>query len=314
MKRIMVSQDSMYLKDAFRLFMQECRLKNLSMRTETYYQNCYDKFSENMTDVELVESIDLKIYNDYITRLQRMASMNDVSVATYARGIRTFFNWLIKNDYIKNFHMPTMRAVKEIKETYTDAELKLLLKKPSKKHIAESFADYRSWVIINYLMATGNRASTLVSLKVEDLDLDAGYGTLKFTKNKKQQIIPLADVLIPILSEYIKVCHFNNDDWLFPSVYGEKLTVRALGESINKYNKRRGVNRTGTHLFRHTFAKKFIMNQGDLFTLQKMMGHSGLEILKEYVELFSTEVKENNDKFNPLIGLTQQKNHIQLKK
>lgn len=314
MRKITVSQNSLSLNDAFRLFIQECRLKNLSPRTETYYQHSYDKFQNIMPSIESVNQIDMGVYDTYVSSLRRISSMNEVSVSTYARGIRTFFNWLIKKKYIDAFHMPTMRAVKEIKETYTDAELIALLKKPSKKHILESFADYRTWVVINYLMATGNRASTVVNLKVKDLDLYGGYVTLRVTKNKKQQIIPLPDVLLPILSEYIKMCQLSDDDWLFPSVYAEKLTVDALAESINKYNKRRGVNRTGTHLFRHTFAKKFIMNNGDLFTLQKMMGHSGLEILKEYVELFSTEVKANNDKFNPLIGLTKHKEQIQLKK
>lgn len=58
--------------------------------------------------------------------------------------------------------------------------------------------------------------------------------------------------------------------------------------------------RFSAHTFRHTFAKAFILNGGDIFSLQKILGHSKIEDTKKYIELNETEVKVQNEKFNPL--------------
>jgi integrase/recombinase XerD len=63
--------------------------------------------------------------------------------------------------------------------------------------------------------------------------------------------------------------------------------------AIGKYNQKRGVNKTSVHLFRHTFAKNWITNGGDIFRLQKILGHSSIEMVKEYVEMFSDDLKRD---------------------
>lgn len=58
--------------------------------------------------------------------------------------------------------------------------------------------------------------------------------------------------------------------------------------------------KTGVHLFRHTFAKKWIQNGGNIFSLQKILGHSSLEMVKEYVNMFGEDIRQDYDKYNPL--------------
>lgn len=69
---------------------------------------------------------------------------------------------------------------------------------------------------------------------------------------------------------------------------------------LARYNRSRGVEKTSAHLYRHTFAKKWIMNGGDIFRLQKILGHSDLSVVKEYVQIFGTDLAVDFDKFNPL--------------
>ena len=85
------------------------------------------------------------------------------------------------------FEFPHIRYEKKIKEVYTDDELKLLLIKP-KINICE-FTEYRNWVIVNYLLSTGNRRNTLINIKIADVDFEGGFIKLSTTKNKKQQDI-----------------------------------------------------------------------------------------------------------------------------
>lgn len=67
-----------------------------------------------------------------------------------------------------------------------------------------------------------------------------------------------------------------------------------------KYNRKRGVSKTSAHLYRHTFAKRWILNGGDIFRLQKLLGHSNLDIVKEYVNMFGHDLTKDYTSFNPL--------------
>jgi integrase/recombinase XerD len=247
----------------------------------------------------------------YITFLKDK-DINVITINSYLRGIRAVINYFIELGYTMPFKITLLKTEKVIKQTYTDAEIKLLLRKPDVSKC--NFAEYRNWVIVNYLLATGNRASTVVNIKIENVDLDNETIILTKTKNRKQQIIPISRSLVPILREYIKYRKGNTENYLFCNVYGNKLTVYALQHTIYKYNKSRGVQKTSLHLFRHTFAKKWILNGGDIFRLQKLLGHSSLEMVKEYVNMFSEDLLQNFNQFNPLEQFTVHKNYIEMKK
>lgn len=69
---------------------------------------------------------------------------------------------------------------------------------------------------------------------------------------------------------------------------------------VRRYNIKRNVNKTSCHLFRHTFAKQWILAGGDMFRLQKILGHSDLTVTKEYVAMFGQDLQMDFERFNPL--------------
>ena len=73
---------------------------------------------------------------------------------------------------IRKISFKTSKA--PIEQVYTEQELKLLLKKPK----TSNFTEYRNWVIENYMLATGNRLSSIVALNIEDIDLESGYANV----------------------------------------------------------------------------------------------------------------------------------------
>lgn len=237
---------------------------------------------------------------------------NDISINSRLRGLRTMFAFCSERGYFKPINIKMLKATKPIKETYTDAELRLLLVKPNMK-IAE-FDDYRNWVIINYLLSCGSRLSTIINIKVGDLNIEQDEIVLRHTKNRIQQIIPIAKPLKNILIEYVKYRKPKSDeDFLFCTWHGEQLSPDGLINAIRRYNLRRGVQKTSIHLFRHTFAKMFILNGGDILRLQKILGHRTLDMVREYVELFGADLKRDYDKFNPLSNFDMSsKDHLKL--
>ena len=200
-----------------------------------------------------------------------------------------------------------MRADDQIKEPYTTDELQKLLKEPDCKTC--SFAEYRNWVIVNFLLGTGCRASTLLSLQVGDMGLSAGTVFFRHMKTRNQQIVPLSKALGKTMEEYLE--HHTSDPTapLFVSEYGNQKTLNSLGNAIWNYNHSRGVEKTSMHLFRHTYAKLYIHAGGDPFRLQKLLGHADLTMTRRYVALYADDLRANYDALNPLEQLTRKNRH-----
>jgi integrase/recombinase XerD len=78
------------------------------------------------------------------------------------------------------------------------------------------------------------------------------------------------------------------------------LKSSSLNSAIRNYNLSRGVKKTSVHSFRHTFAKKWILNGGDAFRLQKILGHSSMKMVREYVNMYDEDLKKDFNTFNPL--------------
>ena len=120
------------------------------------------------------------------------------------------------------------------------------------------------------------------------------------TKNRKAQIIPMSETLCKILREYLRYRKGTDDDYVFCNTHGGKGDSRTYEDMLASYNRKRGVQKTSAHLYRHTFAKRWILNGGDIFRLQKILGHSDLSVVKEYVEMFGNDLSRDFGKFNPL--------------
>ena len=117
-----------------------------------------------------------------------------------------------------------------------------------------------------------------------------------------------------ILREYQQIRGGAAEDYLFCNECGEQLTESALRQGIARYNQSRGVSKTGTHLFRHTFARKYLMDcGGNAFTLQKLLGHSTLKMTKHYCAIYDADIAKNYDDFSPLAQLQKPQERIKNK-
>ncbi len=110
----------------------------------------------------------------------------------------------------------------------------------------------------------------------------------------------MKETSVDILSEYLMFRKGEDDDYLFCNQYGEQATTDSIKHAITKYNKTHGVNRTSLHAFRHTFAKKCVLNNVNVFVLQRLLGHTDIKVTKEYVDLYADDLAVNIDKYNPL--------------
>ena len=295
--------DSVTLQEAFEDFMQEKRARSLSESTLRNYEQSYNFFCKyaGYTEKTLTEEVDQKALYSMINTLAHNG-VQPSSINHYLRDIRTFRYWCMDGTraYIQPpFKIHEVEKQEEPIKLFTNEELDALLEKPRK---SDSFATWRTWAIVNWVLATGNRAATICEVKIEDINFAHKEITLRHTKNKKAQIIPLSSSLETCIKEYMRIWRRDSDptSWLFPNVGEEQLTTNALRLSFTKYCKDKEVTKTNIHGLRHNFAKLWVKNNGNMFTLQKILGHSTLAMTRRYVKLFSDDIKEDYDRFSPL--------------
>jgi site-specific recombinase XerD len=160
------------------------------------------------------------------------------------------------------------------------------------------------------MLDTGLRMGELINLKMDDIYMNEGL--LKVMgKGKKERIVPMGSNAQRVLQRYLfryrlKPLHPGIDN-AFLSVVGKPLTDNSVKLIFSRLAKRSGVTRLHAHLCRHTFATRFLINGGDVFTLQQILGHSTLEIVRHYVNLASNYVAIQHQKFSPLDRLNLRK-------
>jgi len=293
------------LEEGFAKFIRLKKLKRLSPATIRDYEDAYRYFGE-FYDVKLpCSAITQDKVFEYLEHLQTTRNAKDTTINTYLKSLRTILYYLMKEGFVREFKIELPKVVKEIKETYTLAELEKLLRKPDLKKCG--FSEYRSWVLANYLFATGNRISTALNIKIEHLDFANLLILLGKTKNGRQQLVPMSDHLSAILQEYLLYRKGKPEDYLFCTIHGKQITRDGITTVMYRYNKSREVEKTSVHLYRHTFAKFWILNGGDIFRLQKLLGHSSMDMVRNYVEMFGTDLSKDFNTFNPLDNFAKER-------
>lgn len=297
------------IEETFSDFIISKKTKGLAEKTLQSYQSQFQAVARHMDvkmDIAMLQKADL----DAMIISMRDASLSPNSINSYTRTLKSFFSWCNEQG-ITRLNIPLYKAKETVKETYSDLELSALLKKPDIRKA--TFAEYRDWVIINFLLNCGSRAATVRAIQIRDVDLDGGMVFYRHTKNRKAQVIPLCSAMVSILREYLRHRGGEAADYLFCTETGSQLTENGLRQSIARYNTRRGVQKTSIHLFRHTFARKYLIDcGGDAFTLQKLLGHSTLAMTKHYCTIFDADLTKNYDNFSPLAQMKSNSTRIKM--
>ena len=279
-------------------YILDCKARNLRNGTLRHYTDSSKQIMKYIGEDTLIKDIDKEMIESFIVQLRENPLLNDMSLYTYARDFKTLMYFFMRKEYIPTFKIKIPKADKQPIETYTDRELQILLKKPNLRQC--SFTEYKVWVMTNFLLSTGIRQNSLVNIKIKDLDFDNSVVYVNVTKNRKPLIIPLNADIKKILQEYLKYRKGEAEEYLFCNAFGKQLVRSTVYHEFYDYNKARGVEKTGMHRYRHTFAKKWILIGGNVVTLQKVLGHSSLDITQNYLNLLVSDIQKDVEEFNIL--------------
>lgn len=304
-KMKMTVSDKVTFEEGCNKYLDNCRQRNLREGTINHYKQSYTQFYKYFDADMPVEEFTSDMYKQYVVYL-RNTLQNDVSINSYLRDLITTLHFLMNEGYVEPFKMQAIKVDRTNVETYSDDELRTLLQKPNIKKC--SFTEYQSWVMTNFLFSTGVRQRSLINIKVKDVDFDNNVVYVNITKNRKPLLVPINQTMAHILNEYLKYRKYKSkDDFLFCNVFGEQLVKSTCYHMLYEYNKRRGVETTGIHRYRHTFARQWILNGGNVVSLSRLLGHSSLQITQNYINLLVSDVAKEVDTINLLDKFSNRK-------
>ena len=262
-----------------------------------------------------LRDFDLDLMRTYILHLQKRPKFEDhpyvptqaeglsrATIENHVRAIRAFFSWLHKEGYTSEHVLGKLRLPKVpqvLIEPLSDVEVAAIFS----AFDANSSAGARAICIITLMLDSGLRASEITGLLARDVHLDQGYMKV-MGKGEKERIVPFGSASQKSLLKYFY--HFRPDpihsriENLFLTLDGYTMTYNALRQVMNRLTERTGIERLHAHLFRHTFAVNYIVNGGDVFTLQQILGHTTLEMVRRYIHLASAHVMSQHKRFSPV--------------
>jgi integrase/recombinase XerD len=291
------------LVEMFERFLIAKRSEALTKRTLEDYETHFGYFYEFLEGDIKADNITADLLREYLAFMIHDRGLKPMTVNLRVRTLRAFMRFCYGENYINS---PIHESIKPIKapedtiQALTPSEMKVLL-----SVIDESYySGYRDKIMIYALLDTMVRISELLAIKRENIDLKSGFIQLvaEGTKTRKARIVPLSAQTIKFLAEYIKETSDFNSEYLFLTNDGRQLSANTFRRNMQEYGEKAMIKnkRVSPHTLRHTGALFYIMNGGDPFSLQKILGHSDMSMVRKYIQMTESDVKRQHNTFSPL--------------
>jgi integrase/recombinase XerD len=228
--------------------------------------------------------------------------------------VRRFFKWLLRQHVIAanptDFLDLPHQERRLPKAILTAQEAEKVLAQP--KVITRD--GLRDRAILETLYATGIRRQEIVSLRVHDIDIEAGSLTVRQGKGKKDRMVPLGERAAAWLEKYLEDVRPNfvrepDEGWLFLTRLHLPYTPQAMAKLVHRYIDQAEIGKTGAcHLFRHTMATLMLEGGAELRFIQAMLGHADISTTQIYTRVAIRQLKEVHARTHP--GAHLERKHV----
>lgn len=254
-----------------------------------------------------ISKINYKMYCDYIIFLSTR-KISSVTIHDYARDLKILLKFLYKHKYIKKDISYQIEKLPKRKSHIPKIVNPNIIKKILLSANEKNVIDVRNCLIIVLCFDCGLRLSELVRLKVNDFDL---YNrVIRITgKWNKQRNVPLTFTVLKYYQNYLILSDNRKNGQLFLTDKKEPITTECIRTLFKHVKKKFNLQDFHPHLLRHSFATLFLLNGGDALVLQEILGHTTLEMTKNYVHIANSINIAKNSIYSPLsfIGQKQER-------
>ena len=233
------------------------------------------------------------------------SKVNARSQSRVISGLKSFFNYLVFEDYRKDTPLELIEVPKtgrKLPDTLATEEIDALI---SAIDLSTPEGE-RNRAMLETLYSCGLRVSELVGLKISDLFFEEGF--IKITgKGNKQRFVPVGGSTIKYITSYVNLIRVHyavqkgHEDTLFLNRRGKQLTRAMIFTIIKDLALKINLNKTiSPHTFRHSFATHLLENGADLRSIQLMLGHESITTTEVYMHLDRKFLSEVLNNYHPL--------------
>ncbi|MEH7116878.1 tyrosine-type recombinase/integrase [Neobacillus vireti] len=290
------------MSEMFEKFMWSKQSEGLAPRTIEEYEIHFSWLLEFLGDLSR-EEMTVEAFKEYVLYMTNERGLKPTTVNIRVRTMRAFLRWCYKEDLIDEpIHekFKPMKTEVDAIESFTPTEVKAIFN----AFDTSTWVGFRDKVMVMVLLDSMVRIGELLNMKRSLVDLKAGIIKLEAmnTKTRRAREVPISNKTAKLLSQYMKESEDFGEETLFLTYDGRPLDSHTWRARLKEMGQIAGIKhkRVSPHTFRHTGALFYIMNGGDPFSLQKILGHTDMSMTRRYVQMSNVDVRKKHNSFSPL--------------
>ncbi|WHZ05843.1 tyrosine-type recombinase/integrase [Neobacillus sp. YX16] len=291
------------MSELFEKFMWSKRAEGLAPRTIEEYELHFSWFFDWLDGDLTSDEMRTEVFLEYIHFMKEEKGLAPNTVNIRIRTMRAFLRWCYKENHIvEPIHekIKLMKTEQDTIESFTTTEVKAIFN----AFDTSTFVGFRDKVMVTVLLDTMVRIGELLNMKRSLVDLKKGIIQLEAmnTKTRKAREVPISSKTAKLLKEYMIESEDFGEEILFVTYDGRPIEGNTWRTRLKEIGELAGIKgkRVSPHTFRHTGALFYIMNGGDPFSLQKILGHTDMSMTRRYIQMTNIDVRKQHNVFSPL--------------
>jgi site-specific recombinase XerD len=302
-----MSQFHITFEQSIEGYLLDANARQLSEHTILDYTRTFKKFQRYLERNHLGDLHLNEITSSHIKEfLAGLTGLSKKTIYNYHIGLSALWTWakdegLVDDHIVRSVNRPKPEKPDIIPYTQNDIQAFLTAARNPARPVINGI-DYRERNIttIFVLLDTGIRASELGSLKIKDVDLQNNRLSV-WGKGSKERTIPFSSKTGKQIWRWLTQRPEDtfNDHLLITSKYNP-MSSDVILEGLQTIGEAAKVTNVTVHRFRHTFAINFLRNGGDVYSLQRILGHSTLQMVRRYLKIAQVDVDKAHKKASPV--------------
>lgn len=279
------------------------KVKHASANTIASYMRDIRQFSSWLSSTFEIDVIDATQSNisDYLLH-QQSDGRSGATISRSLASLKNFYQYLVSSGFLEKTPVTDLhvdRGEKKLPQVLSGREIELLLSQP----VCVDPKGFRDKAMLEVMYATGMRVTELISLDVDDVNLDLGI--IKCNSAKKSRAIPLYPMALRSLSIYLRDVRDSmisdpQESALFVNVGGARMSRQGFWKILKHYQETAHIEKEITpHALRHSFAVHLLENGADIGSLQELMGHCDISSTQMYTQMVNQKLKSVYEKCHP---------------
>lgn len=278
--------------------------KRVSLNTLEAYSRDLNRYIDFVEQAGIMDIRDTSsdMIISFLGNLKR-TGLATTSINRSLAALRGLYKYLLAENVLDENPVAPIELAKvwmRLPDTLSRDEMALLLKQPGMK----TPLAMRDTAMLELLYATGTRVSELVSLKMGNINWQAGY-LIVVGKGNKERVVPIGQTALDCLNRYVaearnKLTRKGSINTLFVNRSGEGLTRQGFWKIVKKYVRKAGLQKkVYPHTFRHSFATHLLEGGADLRSVQVMLGHADISTTQIYTHVTRERLREIHRRYHP---------------